>query len=343
MGSRRSGLISLFGSSDAMRRTILIGIAIFVANTGALVGAAFYDHTFYIDGDSLGLMELPGVWAILVGDMLTMSIVQQMAHQAEKLTAKFPAVRNELTKRYLKRARATLLNAIYLRSRHALIFAKISIFALLFWLNNLYQTLDPIRFYGYDVFDSKQHIAGFVAARIVFFVSWVVLVPYMAYVCLAISYTFFKLIRTLRGKSLLSFDLFHPDGCGGHAFLGTINVRFITGMLVIYGELTMVLIQHKKLNPGLASGFIIATAFLLIGTFITLYPLRGFLKHQQFRLRAKYSRELNKRYTSTAMAHLHYINSVSFSPYSGKEQAFVIGARLFPLAIPTFKAYLHFS
>src|SRR5712691_38454 len=45
------------------------------------------------------------------------------------------------------------------------------------WLNNVYQTIDPIPFYRHDVFDAASHRLGFIVYKICLFVSWVIVYP----------------------------------------------------------------------------------------------------------------------------------------------------------------------
>lgn len=335
---------ALFSVARTRRQALVLGLVIFFANTGLLFSAAIYEGTLYMAGENQGLLELPGVLGILVGDLLTMSIVQWMVSHAKKMTKHFPTDRSELARRYLRIAKRNMLSYIYFENRGVRVYFLSCLFAILFWANNAKQTLDPYRFYGCDVFGSINNPLGYFAAKFVFFNSWVILLPYMAYICVIILYTFFKIISTTRKHKVLSFNIFHKDGCGGFSYLGDANIIFLVGMIVIYGELILVLFQHKHFNPGLISGFVIATAMLLTGTSVMLYPLRGFLREKKAIFLIIYSSRLSRNFDNETFSRLTHIkNHVSFSPYSEKEKLFIAAVRLSPLVVSSAKAYLHFS
>lgn len=333
---------ALFAMARTRRQALVLGLIIFLVNTGLLFFAAIYEDTLYMEGENQGLLELPGVIGILVGDLLTMSIVQWMVNHAEKMTKYFPTDKSRLSRRYLKIAKTKMLSYIRFENRGARIYLLMCLFATLFWANNARQTLDPYRFYGCDVFGSMSNPIGYFLEKIVFFISWVVLLPYMAYVSLVITFTFFKLISTTRKHNMLKFNIFHKDGCGGFSYLGDANIIFLVGMLVVYGELILVLFQHKHFNPGLISGFVIATAMLLTGTSVMLYPLRGFLRGKKILFLTVYSERLRRDFNQETFSRFTHVKSrVSFSPYSGKERLFISLVRLSPLVFSSLKAYLH--
>lgn len=333
---------TLFAAARTRRQALVLGLLIFVINTGLLLFASIYEGTLYMEGENQGLLELPGVLGILVGDLLTMSIVQWMVDHAENIAKHFPADRSLLSRRYLRIAKRAMLSYIYFENRGARIYLLACLFAALFWVNNARQTLDPYRFYGCDVFGSMSNPIGYASAKLVFFVSWVVLLPYMAYVSLVILFTFYRVISTTRKHGRLVFNIFHRDGCGGFSYLGDANIIFLIGMLVIYGELMLVLFQHKHFNPGLISGFVIATAMLLTGTSVMLYPLRGFLRRKKMWFSVIYNSRLSRSFDQETFSRLTHIrNQVSFSPYSGKEKIFIVFVRVVPIFASSAKAYLH--
>lgn len=328
--------------AQTRRQALVFGGLIFFINTGLLLCAALYENTLFMDGENQGLLELPGVIGILVGDLLTLSIIQWMVRQAVKMTRRFPADRRPSTRRYILISRNKMLSQILFRGKGIKIYAYMCIFASLFWINNAWQTLNPLKYYGCDVFGSIANPYGYIATKIVFFISWVILLPYIAYVSTVILLTFYRVTSKARRYSRLNFNIFHKDGCGGFSYLGDINITFVIGMLVIYGELMLVLFQHKHFNPGLVSGFAIATCVLIAGTYIMLYPLRGFLRKRKEHFLSVYSEKLMFIYDQeTYSRYLHTKSHVSFNPYSGKEKFFLYAVRVLPFVVTSAKAYLH--
>lgn len=306
-----------------------------------LMLAGFLDQSFILPGNDRGVLEHPGAWGIIFGDLLVFFAASTIVNQLNKIPRKFPARRTNLSIRYLLISRRRLLNAIFLRSKYRIIFLYAMLASLMFWLNNAYQTTQTVRFYGNELFDSYTFIYGYVAMRIILFISWVIFTPYIAYISICASFTIYNTMKSLDKKHLLQFSLFHPDGCGGFSYLGNINVAFVFGMAVVYIELTIVLFTHHKLNPGLASGFVLATIFFVGSSYIMLVPAHAFLLREKKMCDLRIFKNVGStEHYQSAILSQHIKVGVSFNPYHAPQRTFLAVARIAPIAASSVRLYL---
>jgi hypothetical protein len=333
----------LFSPSGGMRSS-LASLAIFICNVIGLIFAGVQDNSFFLDGDDRGVFEHPGAWAIIVGDLLLVPSVYALVAAASKLQRRFPAQHSRLASLYLRQSQKRLFDAIFLKTRERTIYIFIICVALLFWANNALQTLNPLIYYRHNLFDSVDYIHGYIVMRVILLVSWVLVMPYAIYVALSISFSIYKIFKSLQKKGLVVFRPFHPDDCGGFSFFGTVNTLLISSTLVAYLELIVVLFTHRHINPGLLSGFLMATCSFLFFSFFMLIPVQRFLFSERRRIDLRGYKDHKRGRLDFKLFRFCYIKShVSFSPYNLQQKVIVFVARSMPVVISASRYLLHIS
>lgn len=324
--------------STSMKRPFILSGLIFIANAIAIIIAGILDGSLFLPGDDRGVLEHPGAWAIVVGDLLLIPSIYSLVTAVTKIQKKFPIKSSILARKYLACSKNRLIQALLLKRKESRIYLLITAFALLFWTNNAIQTTDPLHYYRHNLFDSVDYIHGYVVMRIVLFISWVVVMPYAVHVSLCVCVSIFNMFRSLERRKMVYFEPFHPDDCGGFSFLGSINVLLIASVLVVYLELIVVLFTHQHINPGLLSGFVLATVAFLFFSFFMLVPVHRFLLGERKRIGLRWYREQRQRNGATSLLQLLYIKSqVSFSPYTAQQKVAVFVARGVPVVISISK------
>lgn len=330
---------SFFGR-HAIRTSLLIGAVLFVLEVAFLFLAAWADDNFSLEGKGIGLLEHPGIWAILIGDLFVLLLIAYLVKSFLLLDKKLPVTGNKKAARYIKYCKYKTLRAIRIQANSSTLYYAMGVGAL-FWLNNAIQTWAPYKYYGNDVFDSILHINSYIVFRLILGTSWIVLYPICAYISVLVGVTLFKLLKRLKAHYWLDFDIYHPDKCGGFSYLGNINIAFITTIFVIYFELTVVLLTHDKLNPGLASGFVIISIAFVVVTYAILYPALKYLKEKKSVLLMRFYKNLKKQPSCHQMLDYQWVNnSLSFSPYSHYQTALLNLARLSPIVTIAIKLKL---
>ena len=236
-----------------------------------LLLAAIVDGTLFLKKENIGFFEHPAIWAFLIlqafipfslfksiEKFLETPICGQLNFKKKFIDAEFPKY-VELIKKYASRS-----NNI---SRFIFILFVTVGFIGFTW--NSYQNQFPIKFLGFDFWDSINHTWGYWITRLYKFYLWVVLFPTLAHLQIFVLFT----IRNFLINASMSENFFilayHPDGCGGvRVFIDT-SIRPIIPIMAIISILTLnVVLIHQKFDPttllGLLTTIIIFIAVYLI-------------------------------------------------------------------------------
>jgi len=318
------------------------GALVVAIETGLLLLAGWLDNSFFLEGTARGVLEHPGAWGIIFGDFFVFLAVSTLFRSIRKIPARFPVSRTPVTRRYIRMKFGSLLEGISMRRKKTnRIFLYTVAVSFSFWLNNAYQTTDPIRYYGNELFDSSTFICGYLSMRVILFFSWVVLLPYVAITSALSALTIFRMVRTLDKRRLLSFSIYHPDGCGGFSYFGNLNVAIVMGLIVVYFELAIVLFTHHRLNPGLASGFIIVTLFTVALSYAMMIPVFAALSDIRRRFELSIYRAGLRDYSMKhAIMQITAARVVSFNPYQTHQKIFIQVARVVPVVASAIKLYI---
>ena len=329
----KRSLTWLFLEPHSLRRSLVAGAVVALLECGILLIAATIDGNFWLPGNGIGLLQHPGIPAIILADFVVLTVAAAVAKKFSRLVSKLPVFPRALNRRFLRRLLARGRAAIVLRGRSLPLFLFCSGLGLLFWIINAIQTLDPIWFYGHDVFDSYRHSASYISFRIVLGLSWILIYPYCSVVILSVAVNIYVGTKILRRRRQLSYKTFHPDHCGGFSFIGDINFLIIVSMLSLYLALITVIYTHHKLNVLQISGFFILSVSFIVLTFMISWPTIAFLLNQR-RSMMLWGYKAALTSTHQSIMQLIWLTTVSsFSPYSPYQKVIINVSRLVPIVI----------
>lgn len=326
---------------NAARRTLILGVIIGLAQAALLVGAAALDDNFWLPDRAIGLLEHPGITAIVLADGLVLALVGYAARRFLRSANRMPVIDSAINRRYLRQAVSRGRAALLLRDRAGVLFFLFCAgLGALFWLFNALQTRDSDLYYGRDVFDSSRHFYSYIAMRIVLAMSWVVLYPYVALVFVAISGNLYRVTRGLAHRRQLKYKTFHPDGCGGFSIIGEISFAAIMAVMALYASLTIVITTHHHLSVLQVSGFVLLSAMFVALTFLITWPSTRFLLERRRVDRREGYRQLSLRRDAFAAVKLLWIaTAASYSPYALYQRMLINGARLLPAILAGIRLY----
>lgn len=315
-------------------RAAAVGAALLLVQGAVLFTAAGLDHALWISGKGIGLLEHPGIPAILLADTTSLALLGLAARRFLRLPGRLPVTSEPANRRYLRQAIARGRSIILLRGRAGALYVFGAGIGTLFWVQNAIQTRDALAFYGHDVFDSSEHRFSYVAFRIVLWGSWGVLYPYVAVAFLGISGIAYRATATLARHGRLEYRLFHPDRSGGFATIGDISFAAIMTVLVLYASLAVVMVTHHKLNILQVSGVVILSVALVLLTYFISWPVTQFMWHQRGRERRRGYRRLMRGPDPFAALQLIWSDAeTTYSPYARYQAWLINGVRVAPLAI----------
>lgn len=92
---------------------------------------------------------------------------------------------------------------------------------------NAQNTRHAERVYGQDVWDSSEHVCGYVAGRLFLGFEWIYIFPVVAYVAGAAFVVVSMLTKHIVTSERRAPSPFAPDGCGGFRVLGQVMLGFV--------------------------------------------------------------------------------------------------------------------
>lgn len=97
---------------------------------------------------------------------------------------------------------------------------------------NAINVFEPVKTWNHDVYDSVQHIGGFITQRIFFYVWWAYILPILIYRLFVIVITLNRLFRLVIDTDSLNIQPMHPDNAGGLGELGRMALNFNIAILL---------------------------------------------------------------------------------------------------------------
>lgn len=317
---------------NLIRNATLYGLFLFLLQGTLLLGAAWLDDNFYINGNGLGLFEHRGIIVILLGDLFILIAVALLLNTSLKMTRKVPIKKFKKSNTYLKRSEKVLIRNLSFKTPFKYITYFTFIVAFIFWLNNAYQTTLPEEFYGNDVYDSSKYIYSYIVTRFILGTSWLFLYPIAIHYSLGSCFILFKFFKNLNKNKRLDFNVFHPDRCGGFSFFGELNFYFVVIILILYVELSMVLFTHGQWNIGIVAGFVFTSVILIVGSIFFIYPIIQYLNRKKSYLIGSYYRKLKQADTAKNILLYHLVkDKITYSPYHNYQKVTISLARLGPV------------
>jgi hypothetical protein len=334
MRSLTRALTWLLLERTSVRRASALGAAIAGTSAYALILSAEIDENFWLPQQDIGLFQHPGIPAILLADFLVLFFSASIANAFLLFARKLPVDDARSTRRYLQRVVSRGRASILLQGATMQMFLFCAGIGTLFWAINAFQTLDPIKYYANDVFDSSNHRASYVVMRLILGGSWILLYPYCAIVVLGVAGNIFVATRFLRDRKRLSYKMFHPDRSGGYSYVGNISFLSIMAMLALYCALISVIQTHQKLNVLQISGLLLLTTSFVAATYLITWPTIGFLMEKR---RAMLLRGYRAATMSTRSVPLltWLVLGELYSPYSLIQRILINVARVGSIAFMT--------
>jgi hypothetical protein len=236
-----------------------------------LVMASLLDHTLFLDGRDVGLLQHPAIWAFLALQVaLPLSVRRSLASfsgddaKVREASVSVPDLRHSVAhalRRFMRlhcnwsRVAATTCYTVGL--------------AAFVW--NTYQNQLPNVLLPYDFWDSSNHMWGYWSTRLYKSYLFIWFLPYIALLHAGVLIETLKLIRRRRIDGTLKLQPFHPDEVGGLGFVPglvttPIAVTLLAGSLPLAGAFEV----HRAIDVTPMMG----TAILVFGGLVAyLIPI----------------------------------------------------------------------
>lgn len=270
---------------------------------GALFASLFIigsirDDTFMLSLPNVGLIQHPGIWWFLIGQVWLPFLVRRAVRQFQKL----PELPDKaLSAHYTKVRFASQLEhlGIWLRAESngsRIVYGLLTTLGACAWAWNTYSNQRP-ETVGFDFWDSNRHLWGFSVTRFYKGYFWFGVLPCVAHIQIGLLFAMRRLIRDANRRRGLIMEPYHSDGAGGlSVFIDTaLNPMVPTVFIASMISLSAVFV-HKRYDITTVSGLTLACLAFILMYLMPATTLRNAIKREKRRQLRKIARLQQKLY-----------------------------------------------
>jgi hypothetical protein len=233
--------------------------------TNALIALSFftllclssiYENCFYMPGNEIGFIEHPVIYCFFIIQIMAPFRIEVMA---AKYLDKVGKVRGEANLEFLG-PKSKLITPIFP------LFTLLGLCALA-W--NSIQNQQPIRYLGFDFWDSSKHQICYWSSRIYKFYLWAILFPVLFQIIVLFAAKTVTILKFNKKNNLKFIEPFHSDKMGGYRYFSNYIINSLYPILLLIGVATcFVLLIHEKFDPTSLIGLISTTIFFVLIYFL---------------------------------------------------------------------------
>lgn len=234
-----------------------------------MFGAATLDGALYVDGPTVGFLEHPAIFAFIA----TQCIVPYAVARGVALFVTIPEWGNKVL-------RPEFLNAHQLEAQEwftesvqrgnnksRVIFSLLAGIGIVAFAWNSISNQDPLRFVGFDFWDSANHVWGYATTRVYKFYMWCLFFPSLLHIEIMMLMATRRVVVSAAREGGLILEPFHPDKCGGvRAFIDTVIIPLLPALAISSLLALSAAAIHKRFDLTTGGALI-----LLCSTFSALY------------------------------------------------------------------------
>lgn len=298
---------------------------------------SYIDNTFLLPLNGKGLLQHYGVWSIFLTTpillIISFNILNRFISILKNINnfitcSELPIELNKTINKEIK--------SISLKNKMKYILIFFGILGFMSSVVNIYQTIEPTKYYGNDVFDSYKYIWGFLANKMFLTFTWTIIYPLVGFIVFQVSYSMVVILRYLYQKGILFIDFFHKDNCGGVSDFGHINNLIMAVYINIYFVIYCLFITHSNRYFTLMLPSILLTTIMIAHNFMLVYYIQKFVKSEKEKRLKEINKRLNEKINNISdfnhdlLLLRNHIIAVKHHPYT-KLSFFVINIfRYFP-------------
>lgn len=235
-----------------------------------IICGAYLDKSIILEGDNIGLIEHPVIWALIILQCLlpfylkeAVSLLNNFLKSNENIALGFD----------LSRYRRVFENSISRKTNISrFIYTLFVTIGFISFAWNSYQNQLPEKFLGFDFWDSINHPFGYWITRLYKAYTWILFFPACLHIQFSIVVTSFKVLKSVQKQKSFILKPYHQDRYGGGGEIIKVVIKPFIPVLILASISTLgVFFIHQKL--GITP---IASLFGLSILFIITYLLPAF-------------------------------------------------------------------
>jgi len=263
----------------------MTNVVIAVAFGLMLIAGAFRDRTLLLTLPNVGLLQHPGIWWFIVGQIWLLFVVRSSIRQFQRLHER---PETALSARYVERR--FLDQVKYLaawvsgeNNRSRLTYALLTALGACAWAWNTYSNERP-EAVGFDFWDSSRHFWGFLITRLYKGYIWFGVMPCVAHIQVGLVVAIRRLIRDASRHRGLVLEPFHSDGAGGLSiFIETVLSPMVPTVFIGSMISLSAVVVHKRYDVTTVGGLSLACAAFILMYFFPATTLRNAIRREKRR------------------------------------------------------------
>ena len=287
LGRRLSFILSKSVNSQSCFMAVLFTVLFL---TGSLI-----DQTLIMKGRDIGLLEHPTTWAFLIIQIIAPIFLNKGVEKLFTFLKK-----NDII--YSKKELSGYLSLFTKHTSRQANFGKfcytfLTLVGIICFAWNSFQNQNPLRFLGFDFWDSFNHPFGYWVTRIYKLYLWVFFLPAIIHIHISILFVLHKL---LKDSTKENFFVLRPYNQDEHAGVGVIIKIAITPPIpiLILGSLSVLgaFIIHGQTGITPLIGLCLVSLLLILIYLIPAIQLRRIIKSEKKRQLTEITEKQNELY-----------------------------------------------
>jgi hypothetical protein len=256
--------------------------------------AGFLDGTFILPGSGIGLLEHPVIWCFIGIQMLSPFMINKAIKGFEDANSKL-TLNSSVSPSNIESYYAQFVNGTALKSNaNRLIWMLLTLLGLIAFAWNSFQNQQPLRFLGFDFWDSIYHPYGYWITRVYKFYLWVLLFPALVHVEFVLFRQGVSMIKEAYKSGSLKLEPFHSDKAGGFKITLDYFIKPINPILILVGIATLIVVLiHKKPDFTVISGLLCISTVFSIAYLIPSWQISIVIKAEKKRLQDEINAKQN--------------------------------------------------
>lgn len=295
-----------------------------------IISVGFVDNSFFIEGSGLGLLEHPSIWFfILLQFILPYTIIKISQKILDKNNFKHSIIEDTFFIDDYQKVVNNFLKYISLKTVYSkIIFSNLTAIGIICFAWNSFQNQNPIKFLGFDFWDSSNYLYGYFISRFYKFYLWVGLLPVLSHIIIGFLLIIIKMIKSAKELNLIKLKPYHEDGAGGSKIYVDVIIKpLIMPIMCIIILSFVVILIHQKLDITVIINLnFIALLFVLLYLIpmLTLRKVVNDEKNSQLRKINLYQNEIlqelleNKKTEKYRKEHFELLNELNSLLYKIK-------------------------
>ena len=259
--------------------------------------SSYLDKSLILDEPNIGLFQHPAIWMFfLIQAIVPFFISKSIESFLNMPKWKYNIISKSFFDNNFKSEIISLKKDISRKS-----IKSQSVFAILFFIGaiafiwNSYQNQNPLKFLGFDFWDSYSYTYGYWTTRLYKFYIWCFFFPSIVHLYSFVIAKILSILKLANNNQLLKIEPYHYDNNGGVSIIIINIIRPIIPILFITSLLSIIVLTiHNKIDVTSLSSLIIATLLLLLFYFIPVITIRSIIKKEKEKQLAEISNKQEK-------------------------------------------------